>query len=119
TSGHANPTTPPPLPTIFLPLLNLRRNEKAEVHCRIIRRQQINVGSLELRHHSSRSRRNGQRHISPQHSLNNLGTPLKINQIDTHTVFFEETFFLSNVGLAELSGEKRGHPYSPVLRPDP
>ena len=81
------------------------------MHCRIIRRQQSDVGALELRHHSFRPRRNGQRNIAAQHGLNDLGAALKINQIDAQAMFFEETLFLSDVGLAELSGEKRGYPY--------
>jgi hypothetical protein len=38
--------------------------------------------------------------------LNDLGSALEINQLDGKPVFLEETFFLSDVGLGKLSGDK-------------
>src|SRR5262249_11044734 len=90
-------------------MFNLWRREKGEEHCRVVCREERDVGSLKLRDNAFRPRRHGQWHITTKHRLNDLRAALKINQLDREPVLLEETFFLSDVSLAEFSGNQASY----------
>ena len=86
------------------------------MHRRIVCREQGDVGALKLGNHSFRTGSHSQRDIPSEHGLNDLMIRLKINQLDGKPIFLEEPFFLSHVGLTELSRDETGYAQSDEFR---